>query len=61
MPLPIKKIYISSRYKTDSSVSSSNFKVELSQTLSMPNNCIFWVDDICIPVSWYTIETGFND
>jgi hypothetical protein len=27
----------------------------------MPHNTIFFVDDICIPHSWYTIEANVND
>ena len=27
----------------------------------MPENAAFFVDDVCIPHSWYTIEPGVND
>ena len=27
----------------------------------MPDDTGFYVEDVCLPVSWYTIETGKND
>ena len=59
--LPIKKLYIDTRYRTADSVSTSNFKVELPITLYMPNNSVFYVADVCIEHSWYAVETGIND
>ena len=61
MILPVKKIYIDSTYKTLDSVSDSNFKIDLPQSLLMPHNAIFYVDDIMLPHSFYTINTGIND
>jgi hypothetical protein len=59
--LPIRKIYIDSRWCTPDSVSSSNFKVQVPRTMQMPDNTVFFVNDVCIPHTWTTIETGFND
>ena len=59
--LPCKKIYIDTKHKTTDSISNSNFRWELPETLTLPHNTIFYVDDICIPHSWYTIETNVND
>ena len=53
--LPIRKIYIDSRYKTDDSVSDSNF--QLSQPLQLPDKCVCFIDDIIIPHTFYTIES----
>lgn len=61
MDLPIKKLYIDSAFRTADSKSASSFKIELPQTLTFPDPCIFLIDDICIPHSWYTVETDFND
>ena len=61
MSLPVKKIYIDSRFKTNDSVSSSNFKIDLKQTLLFPPNSVFYIDDISIPHSWYTVEENVND
>lgn len=59
--LPIRKIYIDSRWCTPDSVSSSNFKVQVPRTMQMPDNTVFFVNDVCIPHTWTTVETGFND
>ena len=59
--LPVKKIYIDSKYKTDGSESNSNFKYQLDTTLALPEGCVFKIVDVCIPHSWYTIEEDIND
>ena len=59
--LPFKKIYVDSRWCTADSVNSSNFKVELPQTMMCPENTVFFSSDICIPHTWQTIEEGYND
>ena len=59
--LPIKQIYIDSKHRTKDSVSSSHFKYDLPESFLMPENCGFYVCDVCIPHSWYTIEPNIND
>ena len=59
--LPIKKIYCDTKFRRRDSKSSSNFKIDLPETLKLPDNCVFFIDDIQIPVTWYTIQTGMND
>ena len=49
--LPIKKIYIDSRHRTADSISASNFRYELPSSLQMPDNTVFYICDICIPMS----------
>ena len=56
----VKKVYIDSRYKTNDSVSNSDFKFELKESLDLPDNTFAFIDDICIPHSWYTIEEYNN-
>ena len=56
MSLPIKKIYIDSRWKTDGSVSDSDFTVELKSSVNLPRNCIAYVDDVCVAHSWYNVD-----
>ena len=29
--------------------------------MKLPDNAIFYVDDVCIPHNWYTVEAGVND
>lgn len=59
--LPIKKIYIDSRFKAGDSTSDSNFYIDLPVNLLMPGNTGFYIDDVTIPVSWYTVEEGRNN
>ncbi len=58
--LPINKIYIDSRQKTTDSASDSDFSIDLPITYLMPDDTGFYVEDVCLPVSWYTIEIGKN-
>ncbi len=54
--IKFKKVYFDTKYKTSDSKSTSDFKVELPETMSFENNSVFYVDDIAIPHSWYTVE-----
>ena len=56
----IKKVYVDSRYKSNDSVSNSDFKFELKEALYLPDNTICYIDDISIPHTWYTIEDYNN-
>ena len=58
--LPVKKLYIDSRLKAKDSRSSSDFVVDLPMNLSMPENTVFYIDDVTIPVSWYNIDSNNN-
>jgi hypothetical protein len=57
----IKKVYIDSRYKSNDSVSNSDFKFELKEALDLPDNTVCYIDDISIPHTWYTIEENLNN
>ena len=59
--LKIKKIYVDSKYKTTNSISTSDFSIQLPETIYMPDNSVFYISDVCIPHSWYTVEQGIND
>ena len=59
--LPIKKIYIDSKFRRKDSVSSSNFKIDLPYTLKLGENTVFYVDDVCVPHTWHTVEPNIND
>ena len=58
--LPIKKIYVDSRFKSSDSASHSDFKIDLPQNFLMPDDTGFYIDDVCIPHSWYPVEDGRN-
>lgn len=61
MALPVKKVHIDTAYKTADSISNSSFRFTLAESVTLPDNCVFYVDDVCLPHAWYTIETGIND
>ena len=57
--LPVKKIYVDSKYKTADSNSDSNFNFQLPQTCLMPDDTKFFISDVAIPHTWYTVN-DFN-
>ena len=59
--LPVQKVYIDTRCRTTDSISTSQFKWELPDTLALPHNTIFHLDDISIPHAWYTVTEDVND
>ena len=58
--LPIKKVYVDSKYKTEDSISDSDFKFELGQSITLPDDAKFFISDCCIPHSWRTVEYWNN-
>ena len=58
--LPIKKIYVDTKYRTSDSISSTDFSIQLNETIYMPDNSVFYISDVCIPHSWYTVEEYVN-
>ena len=59
--LPVKKIYVDSKFKTSDSKSTSDFKFELKESVLLPTNTIAYIDNICIPHAWRSIEENVND
>jgi len=59
--LPIKKIYVDTRHKTSDRISTSDFSIVLPETINLPEGAVCYVDDVCIPYTWYTITDNFND
>jgi hypothetical protein len=59
--LPVKRIYVDSRYRTVDSYSDSDFKIQLGRNIYLPDNCIMHIENCVIPHSWYSIEKGIND
>jgi len=58
--LPIKKIYVDSRFKTSPSETHSNFTIELPTTMLMPEDTGFYIEDVCIPHTWYPVNSTSN-
>ena len=56
--LPSKKIWIYTRHMTDDSKSTSECKIILPINITLPTNTAFYITDITVPVSWYTVEAG---
>lgn len=53
--LEVKKIYIDTRFKTDDSISNTDFYIDLPKTVNLDNvRC--YIDDIVIPVSFKVVE-----
>ena len=59
--LPVRKIYIDSRFRSSDSISSTDFKMDLPTTYYMPENTGLFITDLCIPVSWYMIDANRNN
>ena len=59
--LPLNKIYIDTRLKTNDSASNSDFRFQLNKTVFLPKDSTFCIDDVNMPHTWNTIETGVND
>lgn len=58
--LPVRKIFVDSRFKTPKSPSNSDFEYEIPQSVSLPDNTICYIDNIVIPNSWKTIDANNN-
>ena len=59
--LPYSKIYIDTKYRTADSVGSSDFKIELPETLALPPNTKAYLTDITMVNIITTIIKGYND
>ena len=55
-----KQIYLDSRFRTSDSKSNSDFKIDLGNSYYMPNNTSFYMDDVNIPNTWFSVEQGQN-
>ena len=55
------RIYVDSRFRAIFSASSTDFKFELVDDLYIPPNTKCYIDDITIPISYYSIESNIND
>jgi hypothetical protein len=57
----VNRIFVDSRHRQADSRSTTDFRVELPETITVDDNMCCVVTDVCIPVSWYTVETDVND
>ena len=56
--LQIKKLYRDTRHSTADSKSTSDLKINLPNYITLPYSTAFYIIDITVPVSWYTVEAG---
>ena len=59
--LPVRKIYVDTKFKTSNSKSNSEFHIQLFESIELPDGCVAYIDDITIAHSWYVIEENVND
>ena len=59
--LEVHRVYVDSRFKAPFSESNTNFKFELVDDLYLPPATKLFIDDITIPISFYTVEEDIND
>ena len=57
--LKFKKVYIDSYYKV--SGTSSDFTLDLPETVQLEDNMLCQIHEVSIPHSWYSIQIGVND
>ena len=57
----VNRILIDGRFRQVDSKSTTDFRVELPETIYMDSGmtCVLW--DICLPVTWLTVEPDVND
>ena len=58
--LPVKKIYVDSKGRTVDSKSTTNFAIDMAESISMPEDAVFVVADILIPHTWYFLSPNDN-
>ena len=57
--LKFKKVYIDSSYKVNGT--SSEFTIDLPETVQLEDNMLCQIHEVSIPHSWYSIQKGVND
>ena len=54
--VPIKTIYCDTKFRRFDNKSTSDFKIDLPQTIKLPDNCVCYIDDVSIPRTFYIVE-----
>ena len=57
----LKRYILTAAIKSNDSVSHTDFIIDLPISITLPENTAFYITDITIPVSFYTIEAGRNN
>ena len=53
-----RKIYIDSRFREQTSKSSSDFVYELARNINLPKRCAGFITDVTIPVNWRNFDVN---
>ena len=61
MTLPLKKIYIDTRFKSSDSSSDSDFKIQLTRSVSLPKNTVFYMENFVCSHAFFSVENGINN
>ena len=61
MTLPLKKLYVDSKYNVEKSNDNSNFTIALHENITFGDNTIMYIDDVTIPHTLWPIGAGYND
>ena len=57
-----KKIYVDTHFMVPNiSDSTADFSIQLPFDITLGPNASCFLDEVCIPYSWYSIETDMND
>ena len=57
--LKLEKVYIDSYYKVGGT--SSNFTIDLPETVQLEENMLCQIHEVSIPHSWYSINSTNNN
>ena len=58
--LDIEKVYIDTRFKSSESTSDTDFYVDLPRSMNIPDDCVCYIDEIVLPVSWTVVDERNN-
>ena len=61
MNLEFDRVFIDTRFKNPFSRSNTDFFIELVDDMYIPPSCKCYVDDICIPITFLTVEENVNN
>ena len=59
--LPVKQIFVDTRQRSSDSISHSDFHIDLPVVLAMPEDTGFFIEDICLLITWWTINDNLNN
>jgi hypothetical protein len=55
------RFFIDTRHRTPESSNSSDFTIELNESIEIPRGSRVRLHDVSLPYAWRTVESGVND